>query len=78
MLIIFKLNSVSKAFIKLEPTKPAPPVTTNRFFIIIAWQCPTLQVLRLSTIGAERLDFRVRMGSGITFRNNHQRSYRKN
>ena len=43
-----------KIFIKFEPTKPAPPVTMIKFFIIgIAWQRPISHALRQSTIGAK-------------------------
>ena len=51
--------------IKLEPTNPAPPVTIMRFFILnIPGNLLLFRVLRQSTIGAERLDCRVRYGIG--------------
>ena len=56
---------INKKLIRFEPTNPAPPVTTTMFFI---WNEPgnvlLFHVLRQSTIGAERLDFRVRNGIG--------------
>ena len=55
-----------KKLIKFDPTNPAPPVTTINFFIRIRQSGNVLlfHVLRQSTIGAERLDFRVRNGIG--------------
>ena len=57
---------LKKYSIRFEPTNPAPPVTIIKFFI---WICEPgnvllFRVLRQSTIGAERLDFRVRNGIG--------------
>ena len=51
--------------IKLEPTNPAPPVTIMRFFMLdMPGNVLLFRVLRQSTIGAERLDCRVRNGIG--------------
>ena len=62
----FKLVFFIKKLIKFDPTNPAPPVTTIIFFIRICKPGNVLlfRVLRQSTIGAERLDFRVRNGIG--------------
>ena len=63
---------------RFEPTNPAPPVTIMKFFILDKPGNVLLsRVLRQSTIGAERLDFRVRNGIGYnTFAiTTRQRSY---
>ena len=63
-----KLNEFvffKRDLIKLEPTNPAPPVTIIRFFILdMPGNVLLFRVLRQSTIGAERLDCRVRNGIG--------------
>ena len=65
MLIILYLVLFSMSSIKFEPTKPAPPVTIMKFFIAdVPGNVLLSHVLRQSTIGAERLDFRVRNGIG--------------
>ena len=60
-----KLYVINKSSIRFDPTNPAPPVTIMRFFILDKPGNVLLShVLRQSTIGAERLDFRVRYGIG--------------
>ena len=64
-LIIFLFVFFKRDLIKLEPTNPAPPVTIMRFFILdMPGNVLLFRVLRQSTIGAERLDCRVRNGIG--------------
>ena len=56
---------INKNSIRFDPTNPAPPVTIMRFFILdMPGNVLLSRVLRQSTIGAERLDFRVRNGIG--------------
>ena len=63
--MIFLFVFFKSDLIKLKPTNPAPPVTIMRFFILdMPGNVLLFRVLRQSTIGAERLDYRVRNGIG--------------
>ena len=65
MLMILYFVLINSNSIKFEPTNPAPPVITMKFFILdMPGNVLLFHVLRQSTIGANSFHDRVRNGVG--------------
>jgi hypothetical protein len=66
----FFFGKIRTSFVTVEGLFPPPQAQKNNLFMLFfcAWQRPTLTETRVpTTIGAEKLNFRVRYGTGVTF-----------